>query len=198
MTKIYIIPLGTNCSSTFILEELGLAGERNPFEWNTSESVRKVVDLFKNDLLSFLAFEQIPIISSDGEIAIRIPNHEIILNHESAYNNETKKFEITEEMRYQICDKYFRRCLRILRKIPEADKIIFFRLPPHYYYFKHEKRHAFNYVDDRENGQEILNELKELYKEKDVECHYPHSPEKLENFMEYLKSLKSNPDNIFI
>jgi hypothetical protein len=193
MTKIYLVPIGSNCSTTKIMENiLNIKQERNPFEWNTCNSARKVVDLLKNNFNNFIKKEQILLQSSDNEFAFT-NNHEMVFNHET--QNISGKWTIDEKIRQEIIEKYERRIKRTLQKLKEAEKIIFFRFMPEYFYVPDENKHNFP-KKDKENGQIIIDELKNVYNKKQVECYYINNIDKMNNFINYIQKLKQ--DNIFI
>jgi len=193
--KIFLVPLGSNCSTTKILiDVLKLRLERNPFEWNTCNNLKKVIDLLKNKFDNFLRKDQIPIMSSNEEFAFK-NDYDMLFNHEAQKNSENNKWEINEKIRDEIFEKYNRRILRTLQKINEAEKIIFFRFVPEYYFVPEGNIHNFPKKTNKEN-QDTLNELKNIYRKKNIECIYVNNIEQMQNFINYINSLKEN--NTFI
>jgi len=199
MKKYTIIPLGFNCSVTVILEKIhNSTYERSPFEWNSSKSIDKIVELFSNNFDNFINEDIIPSNYFDSPVAYRNEYYDIIFNHDQTFDSEKKLYYFDKK---NIIEKYNRRIKRIYEKINEADTILFLRVSPNVDFRDNKLSvnlfHGNPYPTD-EDAINKLNKLKDLFSDKNIEIYYINTEETFNNFITFYNDLKQQNNYIFI
>ena len=193
---INIIPLGFNCTVSYILRNvLNINTARTPFEWNTTIKIDDVIKLFNNKFDNFINEDFITITENDGEIAYH-NNYNIVFQHDAIHDPNTKKWYLNKEV---TCNKYRRRISRLFENIEKADLVIFIRISLCIVYHTNDDIRVSNIITDlNDTPEEIkkLDQLKNIFSNKNVEILYINTQEDLDNLYKYINNLKD--DNQFI
>lgn len=195
--NIAIIPIGYNCTISFILsDDLHINYQRSPFEWNTSENLEKIIQLFKNNFKNFVSESIIPDGDFKIECAYNNPEYNIVFNHDMSQHNGLLYFD-----KAKLLEKYARRIKRIYGNINTADIVIIVRTSPNV--GRDNKKTTFNLVYGNPNptdlnAKELMNEFKKIYPNKNIITYYIDTEESYNMFCSDMKKYIGDNNYKFI
>ena len=158
-----IIPLGSNCATSWHLRNCGLQDESLPFDWlviNPLVACRMLEDNFR-DFLTLERLEPLPCPAGSHFHRFAMPNG-IMFYHDFVHEEPSRDFEAVNR-------KYQRRISRLLKMIGKAKSILF---------VANNRKFSLSSTE----LESLLSRLRKLYPSKKIKLLYMHFDTKRKGF----------------